>query len=230
MADNRGTADETRRTFQDLLPKHPMADSVYSMTDYRPIVVTSVISITVGLLREKLSVSAGPTNAARPYQTVPKLCVKRSHTYSERGANSSKLWPGPSRFRSALMVKSNAHHARKTGSGEEILVFSPVSSAALSWGSGSDASSIARSKMRSSPGGTAAVTFWLVPALRIPAFALFHICGPHTKRKGLQCHAGHALRFRFVKNLRAEAAILPGVDIDWEQNAIQFERIHEAES
>lgn len=54
--------------------------------------------------------------------------------------------------------RSDARHTRKTGSREEILVFSPVSSAALNLGSGADASSSARSKICSSPGGTAAVT------------------------------------------------------------------------
>jgi hypothetical protein len=52
VADNRRTENENRRTFQKLLPKHPIADSVYSRTDYRLIVVMSVTSITVGLLNE----------------------------------------------------------------------------------------------------------------------------------------------------------------------------------
>lgn len=43
-----------------------------------------------------------------------------------------------------------SRHARKTGSREEILVFRPVSSAALNGGSGADTSSSARSKTRSS--------------------------------------------------------------------------------
>src|ERR1017187_11044373 len=70
----------------------------------------------------------------------------------------------------------------------------------------------------------------LIPTLRILAIALFDVRGPLAKRKGLQCHAGHVLRFRFGQNLRAEAAVLPGVDIDREQNAVQFERVHETES
>src|SRR5438477_11231354 len=44
-----------------------------------------------------------------------------------------------------LMVsRSDVRHTRKTGSSEEILVFSPVSSAAVNWGSGADASSSAK--------------------------------------------------------------------------------------
>src|ERR1035437_3923581 len=70
----------------------------------------------------------------------------------------------------------------------------------------------------------------LIPTLRILAIALFHFHGPLAKRKGLQCHASHALRFRFGQNLRAEAAVLPSVDIDREQHAVQFERVHETES
>src|ERR1035437_8706516 len=70
----------------------------------------------------------------------------------------------------------------------------------------------------------------LIPTLRILAIALFHIRWPLAKRKGLQCHTGHVLRFRFGKNLRAEAAVLPSVDIDRKQNAVQFERVHETES
>jgi hypothetical protein len=47
VADSRGTENENGRTFQELLPKHPIADSVYSRTDYRLIVVMSVTTITV---------------------------------------------------------------------------------------------------------------------------------------------------------------------------------------
>jgi hypothetical protein len=47
VADNRRTEDENGRTFQELLPKHPFADSVYLRTDYRLIVVMSMTTITV---------------------------------------------------------------------------------------------------------------------------------------------------------------------------------------
>ncbi len=51
-----------------------------------------------------------------------------------------------------------APYARKTGGSAPIRDLIPSSSAVLNGGSGEDASSIARSKMRSSPGGTAPVT------------------------------------------------------------------------
>ena len=58
------------------------------------------------------------------------------------------------------LSRSVFRYTRKTGSREKIPVFSAVSSAALNSGSGAEARSSAKSKIRSSPGGTAAVTSW----------------------------------------------------------------------
>jgi hypothetical protein len=70
-----------------------------------------------------------------------------------------KALDAPGHPQPVITVDGN-RHTRKTGSKEETLVLSAVNSASLSLGSGADANSSARSKIRSSPGGTADVISW----------------------------------------------------------------------
>lgn len=80
--------------------------------------------------------------------------IKLFHAAVDRGINfSDNSWGYNNGERSASVCQ-----AWKTGSREEILVFRAVSSAALNAGRGAEASSSAKSKICSSPGGTAAVT------------------------------------------------------------------------
>src|ERR1035441_11114947 len=102
---------------------------------------------------------SGPAESAGEHLAVSQLGTQDAlhHRAVTRGCGDARVYHHVSRLDRALRTAQSAGldailftsrvHARKIGSREETLVFSPASSAALNLGSGANASSSARSKM-----------------------------------------------------------------------------------